>query len=253
MAESIDRSRERLRPYVERVISLNGVMFDAPSRPVGREAPWDYMLRAAELVQSAHRVLDMGTGDGLRFSSICRDFRGYAVATEEWTASASVAAPLFRSMKIGLVRCRSHFLPFSDNSFDVVLNRHEEFTPTEVTRVLRQGGSFLTQQWGASWGELRRFFPRIPAPGGETLEECVSWFLEAGLAVSDSREASTLRAYSGVEDIVTMLLLDGSIIPDFDPLGSDLEAILKMEQELTTTEGLLLSEANFIIEARRDL
>ena len=253
MAESIDESRERLRPYVERTTSLKGVMFDAPSRPIGAEAPWDYMVRAAELVKSADHVLDMGTGDGLRFSSICRDFRGYAVATEEWATSASIASPLLQRLGINLVRCWSQLLPFSDDSFDVVLNRHEELFAQDLARVLRQGGSFLTQQWGASWAEMWRFFPRIPAPVGDQFDEYVSEIREAGLAVSDARQAKTLRAYSGVGDIVTMLLLDGSIIPDFDPLGSDLKAILKMERELTTTEGLVLSEGNFLIEARREL
>jgi hypothetical protein len=133
------------------------------------------------------------------------------------------------------------------------LNRHEELSPQEIVRVLRKGGSFLTEQWGASWGEIRRFFPRIPAPAGDDFDEYVSEIQEAGLTVSDARRANTLRAYNGVGDIVTMLLLDGSIIPDFDPLGSDLEAILDMEHELTTPMGLLLSEGNFLIEARREM
>jgi SAM-dependent methyltransferase len=211
------------------------------------------MRRAVELVQSAHHVLDMGTGDGLRFSSICnRNFRGFAVATEEWATSASIAAPLLQPLGINLVRCWSQLLPFSTNSFDVVLNRHEELSPQEIARVLRKDGSFLTEQWGASWGEMRRFFPRIPAPAGDQFDEYVSGIREAGLTVSNARRANILRAYSGVGDIVTMLLLDGSIIPDFDPLGSDLEAILAMEQELTTTAGLLLSEGHFLIEARRE-
>jgi SAM-dependent methyltransferase len=250
MAESRDESRERLRPYVEGAASLKGVMFDAPSRRVGAEVPWDYMRRAAELVKSAQHVLDMGAGDGRRFSSICRDFRGYAVATEKWATSAAIAAPLLRPVGINLVRCWSQLLPFLDNCFDLVLNRHEELSPQEVVRVLRHGGSFLTQQWGASWGEIRRFFPRIPA-AADYFPKCVSELRDAGLTVLDACQASTRQAYGGVGDIVTMLLLDGTIIPNFDPLGSDLEAVVEMERGLTTSEGFVLSECPFIVEGRK--
>jgi hypothetical protein len=199
----------------------------------------------------ADSVLDMGTGDGWRYASICTGFRGRALATEEWSISASIAASRFRPLGINLVQCRSHFLPISDSCFDVVLNRHEELTPGEVARVLRPAGSFLTQQWGASWEEMRHFFPRIGPPEGDLYGEYMKGLHEAGLVVLDARKAKTVRAYSGVGDIVTMLLLDGGLIPDFDPLGLDLEAILEMERELTTAEGLILSEGSFIIEARK--
>ena len=251
MAETVEEARERLRPYVQRTESLKGTMFEAPSQPIGSETPWDYIARARELVHMADSVLDMGTGDGWRYASICIGFMGRALATEKWASSASIAAPLFRSLGINLVRCRSHFLPFSDSCFDVVLNRHEELTPEEVVRVLRPAGSFLTQQWGASWEEMRSFFPRILAPVGDLFQEYVSGLREAGLAVLDARQSKTVRAYSGVGDIVTMVLLDGAIIPDFDPLGLDLKAVLEMERGLTTAEGLILSEGSFIIEARK--
>ena len=39
-------------------------------------------------------------------------------------------------------------LPFADCQFDVVINRHEEFCPSEVARILNPGGRFITQQVG---------------------------------------------------------------------------------------------------------
>ncbi|HEX5367956.1 MAG TPA: methyltransferase domain-containing protein [Dehalococcoidia bacterium] len=250
MIETLEEARERLRPYGQRTASLKGVMFEAPSRPFGAETPWDYMKRARNLVPTAARVIDMGTGDGERYASICKDFPGYAVATEEWDTSASIAMSLFRRSCISLVRCRSHLLPFADTSFDLVLNRHEEFTPREVARVLRPSGIFLTEQWGTSWEEMRRFFPRIPS-GNDLFQDYVRGLGEAGLIVSDARRAHTFRVYSDVGDIVTAVALDGNLIPDFDPLGVDLESILDMERELSTPEGLRLSEGLFIIESTK--
>ena len=36
-------------------------------------------------------------------------------------------------------------LPFADNSFDLVLNRHDSYDVNEVRRVLKPGGYFITQ------------------------------------------------------------------------------------------------------------
>ncbi|CAG9621254.1 hypothetical protein BACCIP111883_02026 [Sutcliffiella rhizosphaerae] len=39
-------------------------------------------------------------------------------------------------------------LQFPDQYFDLVINKHEEYEPGEVNRVLKNGGVFLTQQVG---------------------------------------------------------------------------------------------------------
>jgi ubiquinone/menaquinone biosynthesis C-methylase UbiE len=39
-------------------------------------------------------------------------------------------------------------LPFGDNYFNVIINRHESFNLTEVNRTLKRGGYFITQQVG---------------------------------------------------------------------------------------------------------
>lgn len=40
-------------------------------------------------------------------------------------------------------------LPFDDEYFDVITNRHGAYNVDEVKRVLKDGGLFLTQQVGA--------------------------------------------------------------------------------------------------------
>ena len=40
-------------------------------------------------------------------------------------------------------------LAFADASFDMVINRHGDFYPDEIHRVLKPGGLFITQQVGA--------------------------------------------------------------------------------------------------------
>ena len=47
------------------------------------------------------------------------------------------------------VQCDFTDLPFEDESFDIVINRHGDFNAKEIFRVLKSGGIFITQQVGA--------------------------------------------------------------------------------------------------------
>jgi hypothetical protein len=58
-------------------------------------------------------------------------------------------------------------------------------------------------------------------------------------------------AYDNLGDFVFMATVAVWEVPDFDPLGGDLEALLALERELTTPAGLVLSDGGYIIEARR--
>ena len=54
-------------------------------------------------------------------------------------------------------------LPFEDSSFSLVVSRHESYVASEVARVLRPGGLFLTQQLG---GDSNGFRAALGAPAG---------------------------------------------------------------------------------------
>src|SRR5438046_10415513 len=76
---------ERIRPFVERARRFSGWSLDpfAP-RSIEPAEPWSYTGRAAELLQGANDVLDLGTGGGEVFETLCSSFHGRAVATEPW-------------------------------------------------------------------------------------------------------------------------------------------------------------------------
>ncbi|HEX9339649.1 MAG TPA: class I SAM-dependent methyltransferase [Thermoplasmata archaeon] len=162
MNETI-RARERLRPFVEQARRFRGWQLDAfGPNPLDPREPWDYRSRASELLETAESVVDVGTGGGEVFDEVCASFRRRAVATEPWPVNAPIAAARLRPRGIGVVHCDSLVLPFRDDAFGLVLNRHEELDPAEVARVLSPGGTILTQQIGKTWWqELREFFPRM--------------------------------------------------------------------------------------------
>lgn len=245
---ALQQARERLRPYVERAAGFTGWSAYVHSRPLGTPRPWDYMQRARTLIQHATSVLDLGTGGGERFGELLAGYHGRAVATEEWQVNAPIAAAHLRPLGSALVSCQSVHPPFADRSFDLVLDRHEELEPAEVARILRPGGRLLTQQVWRHWEELDRFFPRA-ADFGDHFRDYQTGLAGSGMRIVDAREHVTAAAYDNLGDFVYMLCIAPWTIPDFDPLGHDLEALLELERELTTPDGLVLSDGAYILEA----
>ena len=69
--------------------------------------------------------------------------------TESWPPNIKLCleklAPL--GIRVFPVQEDAH-LPIEDDSFDIVINRHESYDLHEVRRILKPGGMFITQQVG---------------------------------------------------------------------------------------------------------
>ena len=170
------------------------------------------------------------------------------MATEEWQPNVPVASARLALMDAQVVHASSLHLPFDAGAFELVLNRHEELDPAEVSRVLAPGGRFLTQQVGSdNWRELGDLFPRMT--DFEPLSELYSQGLrESGLDIvyTDTHERQT--AFGGLGDIVYLLTAAPWTIPGFD-VERDLDALLALERGLTRERGIVLTETRYIIEA----
>ncbi|MPZ48666.1 MAG: methyltransferase domain-containing protein [Dehalococcoidia bacterium] len=254
-AETLEQARERLRPHVEAAQGFSGWSDMPRSREIGAPKPWDYISRAIELVSGASSVLDIGTGGGERLSRILEGYRFRAVATEEWHVNAPVANAHLRPLGVDVVWSADEQLPSKDSTFDLVLDRHSALSPRDVARVLSPGGTVLTQQLQPDhWREVRDFFARAPDQfemWGNHFENYQRGFSDAGLALVDVRLHEGTTAYDNLADFVYMLCITPWTIPGFDPLGTDLKALLELEAKLTTPVGLALSNGSYIIEARK--
>lgn len=97
-------------------------------------------------------------------------------------------------------------MPFPDQRFDLVLNRHEAYHPEEVARVLRPGGCFLTQQVGGDeLGEVRRALRHPPSAPHVTYRAFTAALEEAGLVVLDGAECVDHYAFDDVAVLVAYL------------------------------------------------
>jgi SAM-dependent methyltransferase len=128
------------------------------SRLVLEPPPWDFGEIVAERAARATTMLDMGTG-GSEWLSSLRARAPVTVATESWPPNVGVAATRLRKLGVPVVQDEGATdnlrqdredpkgrLAFTADAFDLVTNRHESFVASEVSRVLRPRGTFVTQQ-----------------------------------------------------------------------------------------------------------
>jgi SAM-dependent methyltransferase len=121
---------------------------------------WHYSELVAERIATSTTMLDLQCGGGEMLSRLPR-FPPVMIATEGWGPNVAVAATHLRPRGAYIVVAdddRSTF-PFADAAFDLVTSRHPVQTCwEEIARVLRPGGTFLSQQVGPhTVGELTEF------------------------------------------------------------------------------------------------
>ncbi len=253
MVRSEERAsaRKALQPYIERAEAFEGWSFpQIRTRLLEPGPPWDYEAIVREYAREAKSVVDMGTGGGEFVARLRKELPSQVAATEEWHVNAPVAHARLMPLGVDVVWSRSLQLPFADESFDLVMNRHEELSPADVARVLTPGGSVVTQQVGNdNWRELRRFFPRM-TDFGDIRAEYVAGFEGAGLTVRRDERHDYRVAYEGLGDLVFMLLVTPWTIPEFD-VDRDLDALLGLKDECSTEDGLVLTWSRFLLVAEK--
>lgn len=117
-------------------------------RMIQQDPPWDYRALVTNLLAKTNSLLDLGTGGGEILASLA-PLPPDTHATESYPPNQSLARERLSPLNVEVYPTTTDsLLPFSDNRFDLVINRHESYNPPEVWRVLKSGGLFITQQVG---------------------------------------------------------------------------------------------------------
>lgn len=111
--------------------------------------PWNYREIIRKYLRSDLRILDMDTGGGEFLLSLNHPHANTA-AIEAYPPNVQLCRETLLPLGIDFQEASADGpLPFENESFDLVLNRHGSFNAQEIRRVLRPGGLFITQQVGA--------------------------------------------------------------------------------------------------------
>lgn len=218
---------------------------------------WGYARLLADRLGRAPAALDLQTGGGEVYASAL----GHAVrapgdvaATESWPPNVPLARAALRPWS-GVVTAAAEDadLPFDDGRFDLVSSRH----PTarrwdEVARVLRPGGTLLSQ--GVGSGSNRELYEALmgpqPLPDPPAAQRAVAGARAAGLEVVDLREQATRVEFGDVGAIVHFLLKVVWTVPDFT-VDRYRPQLRELHDRIGRTGPFVAHSQRYLVEARR--
>lgn len=223
-------------------------------RMLEEQAPWSYSARAAQLMRQSSSVIDLGTGGGERLLSLREYWPTKVVVTEDYPPNVELATERLAPWGVRMVNTPvtdEDTMPFADDEFDLVLNRHSAFNSSEVARILAFHGTFLTQQVHGLWAhDLLAAFDATPQWPDATLDKYVPSLKAAGLTIVGTQEWSGRLSFTDVGAVVYYLRAVPWLVPDFS-VESHLNNLLQLQDRLEKEKGLRFSARKYLIEATK--
>lgn len=213
--------------------------------------PWDYKNVINKYLDSSDKLLDMGTGGGEFVLSLGHPYNNLSV-TEGWEPNLELCNKKLKPLGIEVKQVLTdNKLPFEDNTFDIIINRHEDYDIEEVKRVLKHKGIFITQQVGGHNNlELSKFL--IPNHERDyldhNLENEVNRFKKSGFTIDYNDERYMKLKFFDVGAIVYFAKIIVWEFPDFT-VENTFEKLCMLEERLHKQGYIDSSEHRFIIVA----
>jgi SAM-dependent methyltransferase len=223
-------------------------------RMVEESLPWDYMALAAARMEQATALLDIDTGGGERLLSLRAHWPVKVVATEGYPPNVTLARERLSPLGVKVVEMDSSnvaSMPFADDEFDLVLNRHGAFNANEVARILAPGGIFLTQQVHGLFGyDLLAHFDASPQWPGATYEDAITRLGAAGLELLQGADWRGQLEFKDVGALVYYLKAIPWLVPDFS-VARHFEQLLALQRRLEREGTLAFANMHYWVEARQ--
>ena len=124
------------------------------------ELPWDYKIIVKQYLKPELNLLDMGTGGGEFLLTLNHPYNNTSV-TEGYKPNYEICVNKLKPLGIKVYNYvgDEKLSLISDNTYDIIINRHESYNEQEIYRILKPNGIFITQQVGAfNNKELSHFF-----------------------------------------------------------------------------------------------
>lgn len=163
--------------------------------------PWSYTNWVLQELFHSESLLDMGTGGGEYLSKLLPLPKSTA-ATEGYKPNIPIARKRLNPLDVEVYEVDDDYkLPFRDKQFDLVINRHESYSPEEVYRILQHKGIFITQQVGGTDNIRLNQLLGAPMDFGYAewkLAKAVEDIKAAGFTIIEKEEAYPLTRFYDV-------------------------------------------------------
>lgn len=204
------------------------------------DLPWDYKTLIGKYLKSDSDILDYDTGGGEFLLSLNHPY-GKTAATEGYPPNVKLCREKLLPLGISFKECSNPSeIPFEDESFDLIINRHGDFDAKEIFRLLRRGGMFITEQVGGDNDRdlVETVLPEADKPFPHlNLAEQRRSFEEAGFQIIEAEEAYRPIKFYDMGAFVWFARIIEWEFPGFS-VDKCFERLLKM-QEIIDKDGKL--------------
>ena len=201
------------------------------------ELPWDYKSIIEQYINCDMQILDYDTGGGEFLLSLNHPYEKMA-ATEGYQPNVELCKEVLLPLGIDFKECSNPAnIPFQDERFDMIINRHGDFCAEEIYRLLKKGGVFITQQVGE---DNDRELVEIVLPNTEkpfpnmNLKEQKKVFENVGFQIVEEGEAYRPIKFYDVGAFVWFARIIEWEFPGFS-VDTCFERLLEMQKKIDDT------------------
>lgn len=214
---------------------------------------WDYQEIVRQYLRPNDCLLDMGTGGGEFLLSLEHPYSLTSV-TEAWPPNIELCRQKLEPLGIKIYPVENDAkLAIMDCQFDIVINRHESYDLREVSRILKPGGFFITQQVGSqNCDRLEKMINHdVPVDGSPfSLETELPAFKCNGFKVIMADECFPELRFLDVGAVVYFAKIIEWSFPGFSVENNFLQ-LFALQEELEQKGAITDLEHRFIIAAQK--